>query len=963
MPTNFPGSLDTLGAGGTLGGPFIDAAAPVDLFEDIAADFRSNTNDALLAVQARVGLTDDTNPGSLSWATISVGGVNNLGLRFAQEESEWPGEVAESGIFLKDGTFEPMFHRAGETKATFYSMLGGGGGGGTLQDAYDASATPAIVTLASGKPTIFLTDATGGFIVAESTSTYGFLSADETTAELVVGDNTGITVNIAGKLSADLGFDGSAHSIENSANLFVRTTGASDLSLISGNDAFVNTVGVFNVTAGTNSLYSGGNLSFLGTGKVTVGSSAGGVDLDTTTGSDISLLSGDKIIIRSGGAGSEEMSLLTGSDDPSSVAKWAQRGSLYLRDDGAAGELYIKQDNASSTNWNQLGAGGGGGTLQDAYDASGVPAVIAMTGATKHVNFRTHSTGASFIVSDQADANTFISADESAGSMTLGSTTVYTLDLDGHVASNIQFTGGARSILNTSPLTIETAGVGPMAISVLASGVLTLRGLAVDLQSGGGGGEIMNLVTGTTDPSSVAATGTRGSLFLRDTGAAGELYVKQDDGSSTNWTQLGVGGGGTLQDAYDAGNAIVTAGGLPLAISGPEDFLWQSDASNFFFLGSASIESTVTAGLLGLVNLVGVDEFKGIKVLVGNNPGNNGWEFGAFHADVTNASDMLDTEVIYGHSAKMTMLGDGPGAGFSVSAAFYAESASFGGSNLHISTGMYVDASYDFSIVSFTGAANFEWGASTEYFTFDAGKITGGNTDTDGLLRVIGKSGLQASVLQGTALSIESVGGGGDQLGGIAHQYKTTSTGGSSNPLLAGGGLTSINFEHSMDATDAPTSLHEALHIGYLIPDSGGGLHNVGASAFGVYVDIPESKTIGGLYSNNDGTFAFYRWAFWVEAGESHLRRTEFEGPGDLDKALVRFNQVDNNAPFHELQGRWDVTPATPDCNLADNDTGGVVVGPKANDWTWLGMYQVYVIDVAGHIGSGHYWVPLYEAI
>ena len=96
MATNFPTSFDTLGAGGTIGGPFVDAAPPVDPFEDIAADFRSSLNDAMLAVQSRVGLTDSTDTGSLSWATVSIGGVNNLGLRFAQDQSQWPGTVGES---------------------------------------------------------------------------------------------------------------------------------------------------------------------------------------------------------------------------------------------------------------------------------------------------------------------------------------------------------------------------------------------------------------------------------------------------------------------------------------------------------------------------------------------------------------------------------------------------------------------------------------------------------------------------------------------------------------------------------------------------------------------------------------------------------------------------------------------------------------------------------------------------
>ena len=43
--------------------------------------------------------------------------------------------------------------------------------------------------------------------------------------------------------------------------------------------------------------------------------------------------------------------ILTGSDNPTSVAKDAPRGSLYLRNSGSTGTAYLKQDNGSSTNW------------------------------------------------------------------------------------------------------------------------------------------------------------------------------------------------------------------------------------------------------------------------------------------------------------------------------------------------------------------------------------------------------------------------------------------------------------------------------------------------------------------------------------------------------------------------------------------------------------------------------------
>ena len=54
--------------------------------------------------------------------------------------------------------------------------------------------------------------------------------------------------------------------------------------------------------------------------------------------------------------------ILQGTDDPTSVAKDAPRGSIYLRDTGSAGEIYSKDDNGSSTNWTLNNAGGGGVT-------------------------------------------------------------------------------------------------------------------------------------------------------------------------------------------------------------------------------------------------------------------------------------------------------------------------------------------------------------------------------------------------------------------------------------------------------------------------------------------------------------------------------------------------------------------------------------------------------------------------
>lgn len=53
--------------------------------------------------------------------------------------------------------------------------------------------------------------------------------------------------------------------------------------------------------------------------------------------------------------------ILQGSDDPTSVAKDAPRGSIYLRTGASGGDVYKKLDNGSTTNWELLGAGGASG--------------------------------------------------------------------------------------------------------------------------------------------------------------------------------------------------------------------------------------------------------------------------------------------------------------------------------------------------------------------------------------------------------------------------------------------------------------------------------------------------------------------------------------------------------------------------------------------------------------------------
>lgn len=49
---------------------------------------------------------------------------------------------------------------------------------------------------------------------------------------------------------------------------------------------------------------------------------------------------------------------------------------------------------------------------------------------------------------------------------------------------------------------------------------------------------LLNVRSGTQDPASSATPGNRGDIFLRTGGSGGTAYLKQDNGTTTNWTPI-----------------------------------------------------------------------------------------------------------------------------------------------------------------------------------------------------------------------------------------------------------------------------------------------------------------------------------------------------------------------------------------------------------------------------------------
>lgn len=60
------------------------------------------------------------------------------------------------------------------------------------------------------------------------------------------------------------------------------------------------------------------------------------------------------------------------------------------------------------------------------------------------------------------------------------------------------------------------------------------------------------IITGTTDPTVVAADAEQGSVYLRVGALGGTLYTKQDNGLTTNWL---------LATGFDVNTILVNASG------------------------------------------------------------------------------------------------------------------------------------------------------------------------------------------------------------------------------------------------------------------------------------------------------------------------------------------------------------------------------------------------------------------
>ena len=581
--------------------------------------------------------------------------------------------------------------------------------GGPINIGDDAVAQNINVGTGAAARTIAIGNTTGATAVTVDTGTGGFSIDSAGGASNVTVDSASLTLSTT--TSGNILVDAADNAAGAGGNVTINSgtsTGAGGaggtLALDAGDGNGTGNGGPVTIDGGNSGLGATGN-----GGAVTV--TAGDAASTNGTGADVTLNSGDGtgtgaggsinltlgsatgtgtqgsvvisgpndedealVTLTTTGAGGDSAQLFVGDNSPNGTVT-GLAGSLFLRDTGTGGALYVNESTGSGTVWRQVVTSGAGGslTLQAAYEGGN-------TIVTDTTNGDFDVSGTEAISLDAAAASNFTVA---GADLTLSTTTSGELDLtsaglmDVNAGANldIDVTGtfdmlssGAFNINGTGNSTVNSSS-GNLGLSTLVTGSVLVDGIdGVELNSGSGDinigndadtgainvgtgaaartitvgnatgatavnfdsgtgafsfdstvaetASLMTLTTTGTNGDSVeffvgdsnpdgTVTGLAGSLFMRDTGTGGVLYVNESTGSGTSWNPVvtsGAGGSLTLQLAYEGGNTIVTdATNGAFDVSGTQAISLDASAASNFTVDSANLTlSTTTSGTVDI---------------------------------------------------------------------------------------------------------------------------------------------------------------------------------------------------------------------------------------------------------------------------------------------------------------------------------------------------------------------------
>lgn len=359
-----------------------------------------------------------------------------------------------------------------------------------LQDAYDNSGNPADVTMAINKDVTFTLNETGG-----------------TEADFIVTGASGNHIRadasgpelILGAAGVAVTSAGVVTSIE-SANTYIGDANTDVLTVNCGTTWFETSANPKTIQgAGTNVL--------------TLTGTTGGLDLATTTAAlNITTTTGDITV------------------KPSST------GDIFVQNASSKG-LQIEDTGAITVL--------GGGANVSIADGSGAAGIL-LAGATGAITVDNAAVAAAIGISAGTNVTILSGSDALGGDITIDAT-------EGTGGGGVEIDADTASYFTvaTGSLTLSTTGSGD--ISVTGAADIDLAAASGEVTVSSGTAEVMSLLTGTVDPSASATAANAGSLFMRDS-TNGELYIKQDDGSSTNWDRVA-----TIDDAGDVVAEYTTA--------------------------------------------------------------------------------------------------------------------------------------------------------------------------------------------------------------------------------------------------------------------------------------------------------------------------------------------------------------------------------------------------------------------
>jgi len=434
-----------------------------------------------------------------------------------------------------------------------------------------------------------------------------YLNADYTTT---VAQTGGIVVNVLPTATADTIAGTFVAGVPAVSNPTVQTTGtgtfaAGDIVQIAGSNLDDND-GIFEVLS-----HVGTTLTIRGVGVTgaTVPWVVNDFTADATAGGDIRIVN---VNVLEGDSSGNWQTATTTTTTGLTYNTFTTQGTVDLQ------EAYVQGNTitTSGAEGNVVIAGtellsitaAGGIDLDTVFDADVTTFDVQMTGTN------------GFSIDGTAASNVGVTA----GDLTLSTTTsgniiassAAALDVDAATSMTFDTANAADASGNDITFTAgsSTGGTAGGASIVLTPGDGNTTGVAgfvditspadedevlLQIASTGTNGNTVGFFTGTSVPTGVV-TADAGSLFFRDTGSGAEAYLNTSTGSGTTWTQLAAGGGNSLQQAYEAGNTIVTdATNGPFDVSGTQAISLDAGlASNFSVAGANLTLETTTSGNL-----------------------------------------------------------------------------------------------------------------------------------------------------------------------------------------------------------------------------------------------------------------------------------------------------------------------------------------------------------------------------